>query len=81
MSRVQLALNVSDLDAAVAFYSKMFSIEPAMRSGRPFALRIARPRWRYHPHSGSPRALSTRTSSERSMSSRRTASCFWSWSM
>lgn len=29
MSRVQLALNVSDLDAAVAFYSKMFSTEPA----------------------------------------------------
>jgi catechol 2,3-dioxygenase-like lactoylglutathione lyase family enzyme len=31
MSRVQLALNVSDLDAAVAFYSKMFSTEPAKR--------------------------------------------------
>jgi catechol 2,3-dioxygenase-like lactoylglutathione lyase family enzyme len=29
MSRVQLALNVSDLDAAIAFYSKMFSTEPA----------------------------------------------------
>ena len=29
MSRVQLALNVSDLDAAVAFYSKLFGSEPA----------------------------------------------------
>ena len=25
MSRVQLALNVSDLDAAIAFYSKLFA--------------------------------------------------------
>lgn len=29
MSRVQLALNVTDLDAAVSFYSKLFSTEPA----------------------------------------------------
>jgi catechol 2,3-dioxygenase-like lactoylglutathione lyase family enzyme len=29
MSRVQLALNVSDLDEAVAFYSKLFSSPPA----------------------------------------------------
>ncbi len=29
MSRVQLALNVSDLDVAVAFYSKLFGTEPA----------------------------------------------------
>lgn len=29
MSRVQLALNVSDLDAAVAFYSKVFATPPA----------------------------------------------------
>ncbi len=29
MSRVQLALNVTDLDAAVAFYSKLFSSQPA----------------------------------------------------
>jgi len=29
MSRVQLALNVSDLDAAVAFYSKLFATGPA----------------------------------------------------
>ncbi|HVU61255.1 MAG TPA: ArsI/CadI family heavy metal resistance metalloenzyme [Mycobacteriales bacterium] len=31
MSRVQLALNVSDVDAAVEFYSKMFAAEPAKR--------------------------------------------------
>ena len=29
MARVQLALNVSDLDAAVDFYSKLFQTEPA----------------------------------------------------
>jgi len=29
MSRVQLALNVSDLEAAVAFYSKLFATGPA----------------------------------------------------
>jgi len=29
MSRVQLALNVADLDAAVAFYRKLFGAEPA----------------------------------------------------
>ncbi len=29
MSRVQLALNVSDLDAAIAFYSKFFDTTPA----------------------------------------------------
>jgi len=29
MSRVQLALNVSDLDAAVEFYSKLFDTPPA----------------------------------------------------
>ena len=31
MARVQLALNVSDLDAAVDFYSKLFQTEPAKR--------------------------------------------------
>ena len=31
MSRVQLALNVSDLDTAVAFYSRLFATEPAKR--------------------------------------------------
>jgi catechol 2,3-dioxygenase-like lactoylglutathione lyase family enzyme len=29
MSRVQLALNVSDLEKAIAFYSKLFGVEPA----------------------------------------------------
>jgi catechol 2,3-dioxygenase-like lactoylglutathione lyase family enzyme len=29
MSRVQLALNVDDLDEAVAFYTKLFATEPA----------------------------------------------------
>ncbi len=29
MSRVQLALNVDDVDEAVAFYSKLFATEPA----------------------------------------------------
>jgi catechol 2,3-dioxygenase-like lactoylglutathione lyase family enzyme len=31
MSRVQLALNVSDIDAAVEFYSKLFGTGPAKR--------------------------------------------------
>jgi catechol 2,3-dioxygenase-like lactoylglutathione lyase family enzyme len=31
VSRVQLALNVSDLDEAVAFYSKLFATQPAKR--------------------------------------------------
>jgi len=31
MERVQLALNVSDLDAAVEFYSKLFAAEPSKR--------------------------------------------------
>jgi catechol 2,3-dioxygenase-like lactoylglutathione lyase family enzyme len=31
MSRLQLALNVSEMDAAVAFYSKLFGTEPAKR--------------------------------------------------
>jgi catechol 2,3-dioxygenase-like lactoylglutathione lyase family enzyme len=29
MSRVQLAINVSDLSAAIEFYSKLFGAEPA----------------------------------------------------
>jgi catechol 2,3-dioxygenase-like lactoylglutathione lyase family enzyme len=29
MSRVQLALNVADLDAAIGFYSKLFDTQPA----------------------------------------------------
>src|SRR3546814_13371663 len=32
VSRVQLALNVSDLDQAVEFYSKLFATEPAKRT-------------------------------------------------
>ncbi|WP_043651056.1 ArsI/CadI family heavy metal resistance metalloenzyme [Nocardia thailandica] len=31
MSRVQLALNVDDLDTAVTFYSTLFGVEPAKR--------------------------------------------------
>ena len=31
MSRVQLALNVSDLDEAIDFYTKLFQVEPAKR--------------------------------------------------
>ena len=31
MSRVQLALNVSDLEAAIAFYGRLFQTEPAKR--------------------------------------------------
>src|SRR5437660_3894084 len=31
VSRVQLALNVDDIDAAVAFYSRLFATEPAKR--------------------------------------------------
>jgi catechol 2,3-dioxygenase-like lactoylglutathione lyase family enzyme len=31
MSRVQLALNVDDVDQAVAFYAKLFGAEPAKR--------------------------------------------------
>ncbi len=31
MSRVQLALNVSEIDGAVEFYSKLFKTEPAKR--------------------------------------------------
>ena len=29
MSRLQLAIDVADLGEAVAFYSQMFSVEPA----------------------------------------------------
>jgi len=31
MSRLQLALNVADIDAAIEFYSKLFATEPAKR--------------------------------------------------
>ena len=34
MSRIQLALNVSNLDESIAFYSQLFGVEPAkLRSG------------------------------------------------
>jgi catechol 2,3-dioxygenase-like lactoylglutathione lyase family enzyme len=29
MSRIQLSINVSDFDAAVAFYSRLFGVAPA----------------------------------------------------
>ncbi|MGE0000191.1 MAG: ArsI/CadI family heavy metal resistance metalloenzyme, partial [Ilumatobacteraceae bacterium] len=29
MSRIQLALNVNDIDTAIAFYSKLFATQPA----------------------------------------------------
>ena len=45
MSRVQLALNVPDLDPAIAFYSKLFGTPPAkVRPG------YANFRW-WTPHS------------------------------
>src|SRR5690625_4467383 len=31
MSRVQLALNVADLDGSIAFYSALFGVEPTKR--------------------------------------------------
>jgi catechol 2,3-dioxygenase-like lactoylglutathione lyase family enzyme len=31
MSRVQLSINVSDFDAAVAFYSRLFGVQPVKR--------------------------------------------------
>lgn len=31
MSRVQLALNVTDIDSAIHFYSKLFNMEPSKR--------------------------------------------------
>ena len=31
MSRLQLALNVDDMDTAVSFYSALFGVEPAKR--------------------------------------------------
>jgi predicted enzyme related to lactoylglutathione lyase len=40
MSRVQLALNVDDLEAAIVFYSKLFNAEPAKRKCR-FPLEVA----------------------------------------
>ncbi len=43
MSRVQLALNVSNLDQAVAFYSSLFDTEPAKRRAGYANFAIAEP--------------------------------------
>jgi len=43
MSRVQLALNVSNLNEAVAFYSKLFQAEPAKARDRYANFAIAEP--------------------------------------
>ncbi|MEE1801112.1 MULTISPECIES: ArsI/CadI family heavy metal resistance metalloenzyme [unclassified Streptomyces] len=43
MSRVQLALNVADLEASVAFYSRLFGVEPAKRRPGYANFAIARP--------------------------------------
>ena len=42
MSRVQLALNVPDVEEAVAFYSKLFATEPAQAQARLRELRDRR---------------------------------------
>ena len=43
MSRVQLALNVSDLEASVAFYSTLFGVEPHKRRPRYANFAVAEP--------------------------------------
>jgi catechol 2,3-dioxygenase-like lactoylglutathione lyase family enzyme len=43
MSRVQLALNVSDIDEAIAFYSRLFGTEPAKRRAGYANFAIAEP--------------------------------------
>jgi catechol 2,3-dioxygenase-like lactoylglutathione lyase family enzyme len=43
MSRVQLALNVADIDAAVDFYGKLFGAEPAKRRPGSANFAIAEP--------------------------------------
>ena len=43
MSRVQLALNVDDLDAAVEFYSKLFDTQPAKRRAGYANFAVAQP--------------------------------------
>ena len=43
MSRVQLALNVDDVDKAVEFYSKLFGTEPAKRRAGYANFAIAEP--------------------------------------
>ncbi|MGA3214856.1 MAG: ArsI/CadI family heavy metal resistance metalloenzyme [Acidimicrobiales bacterium] len=43
MSRIQLALNVADIDSAVEFYSKLFGTEPAKRRRHYANFAIAEP--------------------------------------
>ncbi|MCP2340286.1 ArsI/CadI family heavy metal resistance metalloenzyme [Actinomadura rupiterrae] len=43
MSRVQLALRVSDLEGSIAFYSKLFGTEPAKQRGGYANFAIAEP--------------------------------------
>ncbi|MEV7991622.1 ArsI/CadI family heavy metal resistance metalloenzyme [Streptomyces sp. NPDC086077] len=43
MSRAQLALRVGDLEASIAFYSKLFGVEPAKRRERYANFVIAEP--------------------------------------
>ncbi len=43
MSRLQLALNVDDVDAAVTFYSRLFGTEPAKRRPGYASFAIAEP--------------------------------------
>lgn len=42
MFRVQLSLNVTDFDAAVAFYSRLFGTAPASSAVRGFGAACAR---------------------------------------
>jgi catechol 2,3-dioxygenase-like lactoylglutathione lyase family enzyme len=43
VSRVQLALNVNDIDEAVTFYSKLFGVQPAKRRPGYASFAIAEP--------------------------------------
>jgi catechol 2,3-dioxygenase-like lactoylglutathione lyase family enzyme len=43
MSRLQLALNVDDLDESVAFYSRLFGVEPAKRRSGYANFAVSRP--------------------------------------
>jgi catechol 2,3-dioxygenase-like lactoylglutathione lyase family enzyme len=43
MSRLQLALNVDDLEASVEFYSRLFGVEPAKRRPGYANFAVARP--------------------------------------
>jgi len=43
VSRIQLALNVNDLDEAIAFYAKLFGAEPAKRRAGYANFAIAEP--------------------------------------